>query len=189
MQNFFNLFSGDLKYYWILAVVGTTVFILQILLLLIFGTGDHTDADISSIDGDMHPDSDLGDFRIISFRTVVAFITFFGWGGIVYGKGGFGSFISAIISGSTMMILTAFLICYLFKLQQSGNIYAKDIIGKTGTVYLKIPAGKNDHGKVTVFTGAGTREVLAISETEIPNGATVKIVSQISQNKFLVEKI
>jgi len=174
-----------------LALSGTVIFVFQIILLLIFGVGSDTDvdADLNGIDGDMHPDTDIGDFRIISFRTIVAFITFFGWGGIIYGKGGWGSFIVALTCGISMMFITAILIFYVLKLQQSGNIYANDIIGKTGTVYLKIPAGKNEHGKVTVFTGAGTREVLAISEEEIPNGATVKIISQIGQNKFLVEKI
>jgi hypothetical protein len=190
MQAVMEVFSGDLKYYWMLAVLGSCVFLIQTLLMLIFGHGGDGDVDVGGdFDADSHVDTGFGDFQLFSIRSMIAFITFFGWGGVIYGNGGWPGFIVAFVCGLLMMFITALGIFYLFKLQQSGNIYAADMLGKTASVYLKIPAGRSSTGKVTVYSGAGTREVLAVADIEIPNGASVKLVSQIDQNKFLVEKI
>jgi hypothetical protein len=192
MQSIIDVFTGDLKYYWMLAIVGSFVFLVQTILSLVLGLDGHSDMDASN-GGDMdavgHGDASFTDFKFISFRTVMAFIMFFGWGGVLFGHNGIGGFFAALVCGLIMMILTAAVIFYVFKLQQSGNINSEDIVGKVGTVYLQIPSGRIETGKVTVIIGSVTREVVAVADEAIPTGASINIVKKIDNKRFLVTKV
>jgi hypothetical protein len=191
VQNIIDVFAGDLKYYWMLAVFGTIVFLIQTAFSLLFGLDGHSDIDASGggdIDAVGHADAGFGDFKLISFRSVMAFIMFFGWGGVLFGHDGVGGFFGAFACGLIMMVLTAAVIFYIFKLQQSGNINPEDIVGKVGTVYLKIPAGRTETGKVTVIVGSFTREIIAVADDEILTGASVNVVKKIDNKRFLVTK-
>lgn len=192
IPDFFNFFTGDLKFYWICAIFGSIIFIVQSILNftgVIGGTDGGQDG--TGMDGaDGHADTGFGDFKLISFRTVMAFITFFGWGGVVFGKhGGPVGFFAALACGFSMMFLTALTICMIFRLQQSGNINPDDYINCTGNVYFKIPAGKSGTGKVSVTVKGSLRQVDAMAEEELVTGTPIVIVGKIDAGRFLVRKI
>ena len=86
------------------------------------------------------------------------------------------------------MSLTAFAIWGMMKLQHSGNVKANDFVGKTGTVYMKIPGG-GAYGKITIVAGGATHEVAAVAEEEIAKGTPVRVVEVIEQSLYRVEKI
>ena len=69
--------------YWILAIAGT-VFFGIVCILSLFGLGgiDHPDfdADGSLLD---HADTGYLDFKLFSLRSILAFLTVFGWGGVI----------------------------------------------------------------------------------------------------------
>jgi membrane-bound ClpP family serine protease len=69
------------------------------------------------------------------------------------------------------------------------DIAPEDIIGKVGTVYLKIPGGRGDTGKVNADVKGTSLEIQAVADKEIPRGAAVRIVEQIDTRRFLVEKV
>ena len=184
--------GGAKEIYWAIALFGTVLFAISGVLLL-FGIGgsalpDDVDVDF---DGDVdipHPDTGLPDLHIISFRTILAFLTMFGWGGLVFSKyGGWYGLIGAFLCGIAMMIATAFLIAMLMKLQQNGNVHAADIVGKTGSVYVNIPGGMEKAGKVVVNLGTSTREVQAVAEEAIGHGIPVRLVKYLGSRRFLVE--
>lgn len=178
--------------YWAIALAGTIMFGISAVLLL-FGIGsaalpDDVDVDL---DGDVdipHPDTGLPDLHFISFRTILAFLTMFGWGGMVFGKyGGWYGLLGAFLCGFAMMAATAYLIALLMKLQQSGNVEAADMVGKTGSVYVNIPGGMDKAGKVMVNLGTSTREVQAVAEEAIGHGIPVRLVKHLGSRRFLVE--
>lgn len=188
--------SGAQTVYWICALVGSAVFAFTGA-MHIFGLGgvsgmsdDGMDADM---DGDIdiaHPDTGFLDFKLISLRTLLAFVMMFGWGGVVFGKGnGIAGFIGAFACGFVTMLIVAALISLILKLQQSGTQPNSALIGKTGTVYLSIPEKHAGFGKVMVNTGSGTREVAASSDTPLPTGTPVKVVALAGSRRFIVEKI
>ena len=86
-----------------------------------------------------------------------------------------------------MMAATAYLIALLMKLQQSGNVEAADMVGKTGSVYVNIPGGMDKAGKVMVNLGTSTREVQAVAEEAIGHGIPVRLVKYLGSRRFLVE--
>jgi hypothetical protein len=185
-----NLLTGATPFYWGLAIFGSLIFIILFIMTL-FGFGDHS----TDIDGDgevtfgEHADTGFGDFKLFSFRAIVAFITFFGWGGILWGKNGWGGFFGACALGFGMMFVTACIFFFVLKLQHTGNITAKDILGATGTVYLAIPAGRIGTGKVTVSLKECTRQIVAVADEEIPSGASVKIEEMVDGTRYLVRKV
>jgi len=173
--------------YWSLALGGTAIF-LVLMALTVFGFGALHESDVGA-DGTIaeHSDTGYSDFKLISVRSVLAFITFF-WGGVLWGKYGWAGFCGALAFGFLMMFATALLIYVIFKLQHSGNIKSDDFIGRHGTVYFNIPAGRIETGKVTVTIGGYTSEVTAVADESIQTGATVVIAERLDERRFLVKK-
>ncbi|OGV37123.1 MAG: hypothetical protein A2X48_04750 [Lentisphaerae bacterium GWF2_49_21] len=192
-NGFFSELSGDMKFYWALALFGSFIFLIQ-LVMAMFGFGAGHDVDTSAagghdVDATGHADAGFSIFKLFSVQSVVAFITFFGWGGVIWGKNGLTGFFAALACGLFMMFATSFILYYLMKLQQSGNIEANDFIGCSGTVYMNIPAGRTQSGKVTVNFKGCTREITAVADDELPTGTAVTIAQQIDGRRFLVKKI
>jgi len=175
------------RIYWFLAVVGSVVFIVQFALSL-FGAefGDNA-GDTGHVDVTEH--GDITALNFFSLKSIVAFITFFGWAGVIWGNKGWLGLGIALFCGLSMMFLTALSVWLLLKLQQSGNINATDMIGKNGTVYLKIPEARGPGGKVTVRLNNCTRQIRAVADEALPTGSHVEVVSQIEGDCYLVKKI
>ena len=80
-----------MKIYWGFAIGGSVIFAL-IALGALFGMGGAESGDVDvDMDGEIdivHPDSGVFDFKLISFRSILAFIAMFGWGGVVFGDNG-----------------------------------------------------------------------------------------------------
>ncbi len=174
--------------YWFFAVIGSVVFIIQFLLTLMGFDDGGTDIDG---DGDIsfgeHADSGLGDFHIFSVRSIVAFVMFFGWGGILWGHHGWLGFFGALLLGIGMMVVTAFILLGMMRMQQESNIGSKDIVGCSGIVYLRIP--ENEQGKVTVTVAECTREIKAIADEELKKGIAVDVIKHINGRLYKVIKI
>jgi hypothetical protein len=174
--------------YWFFAVIGSAVFIIQFLLTLMGFDDGGTDIDG---DGDIsfgeHADSGLGDFHIFSVRSIVAFVMFFGWGGILWGHHGWLGFFGALLLGIGMMVVTAFILLGMMKMQQESNIGSKDIVGCSGIVYLRIP--ENEQGKVTVTVAERTREIKAVADEELKKGIAVNVIKHINGRLYKVKKI
>lgn len=67
----------------------------------------------------------------------------------------------------------------MMKLSEDNTFSLESAIGKTGEVYLTIPAEKKGKGKVFVSVKGSTRELAAVtnSENEIKRGTLVKITA------------
>ena len=88
-----------------------------------------------------------------------------------------------------MMLFTATALFMMMKMQQSGNILPQDYIGCHGSVYLAIPGGRSEIGKVTAIVKGTSQEVVVVADEKIERGASVKIIEKIGGNRFLVEKV
>ena len=185
---------GDYKVYFFFAVSGSVIAVIQLILSFFIGGGDF-DVDVDG-DGDIafgeHSDVGMGDFHFISFRSLVAFFAFFGWGGVIsyeHGIKGFGAFAIALGCGLAMMLFTALALYLMMKMQHSGNILPEDYIGCKGSVYLTIPGGRSEIGKVTATVKGTSQEIVVVADEKIERDASVKIIEKIDGNRFLVEKV
>ena len=167
--------GGIMSVYWGFAIGGSVIFAITAIAVL-FGVGGVESAGDIDVDMDgeidiVHPDSGIFDFKLISFRSILAFIAMFGWGGIVFGEHGWWGFAAAIGCGLVTMAITAYLIMSILKLQQNGTRANASLVGKKGTVYLAIPAG--GRGKVILDLGDSTREITASSDVALAKGTPV----------------
>ena len=94
-EGFFSA-ANVIKVYWALALAGSVLFGLTLLLSLAGAGGlDDADFDADTAAPVEHPDTGMLDFKILSVRSVLAFMTVFGWGGVLWGHLGVKGFLIA----------------------------------------------------------------------------------------------
>jgi len=169
--------------YRICALVGGTVLVVQTLLMVFGGLGDH---DLGHGEGDLsghdvgHVHGGLAELKWLSLKTIVSALTFFGLAGLASQSSGltpFAGLLIAVVAGGAAIFLVAFLMASLSRFQSKGNLDIKNAVGHTARVYLRIPADRTGPGKVTVDVQGRSVELEATTAgPEIPTGATVRVV-------------
>lgn len=177
------------KIYWAFALPFSAVFIIQMIITLIGADGENID---STGDADFEVDSDAGiGFQFITLKNFIAFFTIFGWTGIACLDGGLSAGITislSIVGGILMMLLMATLFYLMGKLVESGTMKMDTAIGKTATVYLRIPAKRSGTGKIQVnMQGIRTLDAMTSNPEEIKSGSLVKIISVEADDILMVE--
>jgi membrane protein implicated in regulation of membrane protease activity len=175
--------------YLLCAVIGGTILVVQTLLITM---GAGSDGDVDTDPGDFH-DGDIHDLhdghshgadsflKIFSFKTLVAFVTFFGLGGLASAKGGTAeapSILVALAAGVLALFSVAYLMGAISRLQSKGNVDLKNAIGKAAKVYLHVPGERSGAGKVMVAVQGRKVEARAMTPgPAIPTGAEVRVVA------------
>jgi hypothetical protein len=174
--------------YMICAIVGGTLLVLQTILIVVGGGGDHDlgigpDHDIGGGDHGLgHDGGDLTFIKWLSVKTVVAALTFFGLAGLAAEKAGLApmpSLLIALVAGGVAVVAVGFLMASLSRLQSKGNVdLARNAVGTVGTVYLRVPGSRQGQGKVTLVLQGRTVEVAATTTgPELPTGSEVRVVA------------
>jgi hypothetical protein len=170
------------------AAVGGTILVLQTLLTLFTGghdvDGAHDVHDLHDVshDGDAHATGHGDAFiKLFTFKTLVAFITFFGLAGLA-GEWNHTSpattLTLALLAGGAALFAVAWMMHLLALLQSKGNVRLENAVGGTAQVYLRIPAREEGPGKVTLSMQGRTVELKAVTTgPEIPTGTLVKVVA------------
>jgi hypothetical protein len=116
----------------------------------------------------------------------VAALTFFGLGGLAAMQARLDdafTVVVAVAAGGGAMFLVAALMRGLGKLRADGTVRIERAVGKTGTVYLKVPAHKGGAGKVHLQLQNRTVEYQAVTPSEeLPTGAKVVVVNVIGSD-------
>jgi hypothetical protein len=190
MKDFFTQLSTLEQTYWIIALVGSAVFIVIFFLTFIGGADSDMDTNASEFQAD---DGGVG-FQFFTFKGIVAFFTIFGWTGITCLNNGFSSTVTIIIAtiaGLIMMVVTSSLFYWMHKLAESGTLNINNAVGVIGEVYLPIGAERSKMGKVQIKVQGSLRELEAITDEleDLKTGAMVKVSKIVSAEMLLVEKI
>ncbi len=172
------------------ALLGGLLLLIQVA-LSVFGIGADGDLDLGdAADG---VDAADGGFAGFSFRTVVAFVTFFGIGGWAALDGGLGAWISVFIGigcGSLAFWIVGLLLSQTHRLASSGTVDIKNTLGVEGRVYLTVPAERSGAGSVTVKVQGRSMQYKALTRgREIKTGALCKIVAIASSDTLEVEAL
>ncbi|BAO75782.1 hypothetical protein [Winogradskyella sp. PG-2] len=175
------------KVYWLIAIIGSLIF--SIVMIMAFTGGDADGLD--DIDSDL--DTDGAGFQFITFKNLVGFFTIFGWSGIACIDVGLSTpitIIISIISGLLMMVIMATLFYFISKLTDSGTLNYKNAIDAVGEVYLTIGGDRSKMGKVTVSVQGTMRELDALTDslTELKSGTIIKVVDVTSNGILIVDQ-
>jgi len=196
--------GGGTEYtiYLVTAIVGCTLLALQVVLLL-FGLSHDTDVDSGAdadvggdLDGADHGGADGADghgnvfFKILSLKALCAFSGLFGLTGLTLYEEGFRMELRIGISllvGTTSFVLVLWLMRSLGKLTSSGTINVRNAIGRTGSVYLRVPGEQAGSGKVTVQVQGRSMEFPAVTDgEEIATGAQVMVSEVVGEDTLKV---
>jgi hypothetical protein len=168
--------------------VGGTLLVCQFLLSLL-GIGHHDidhDHDVGHHDGhdnDHAHDRESWFVSILTFRSLVAAVTFFGLGGLIAyhsdaAEESLMPLAVATASGVAALLAVGWIMKLMQRLKAEGTIHIDRAVGTTGTVYLSIPGNNNGTGKVTVKLQSRTVEYLAVTRHEaLTTGTPIQVVA------------
>jgi hypothetical protein len=172
------------KIYWSIALVGSVIFLITLMLSLVGG-----DADLGDVDAEIEADTGIG-FQFITFKNLVGFFTIFGWSGIACMDAELSetaTIIISFVSGLAMMMVMAAMFYYMQKLAASGTLNYTNAIGAIGEVYLTIQPKRASIGKVHVRIQGSLRELEAITnQDETLISGTVIVVKEVTANGILI---
>ena len=195
MAAWWSSLTAALQVFYGIAIATSVVMALQLLLSLFGLEGDHSDADFhGDADADIHDGGHGGALGLLSMRTIIAFFTGFGWGGVVALKSGL-TLISAVVvalaTGGVLMLAVFFLMRALNSLRYSGTLDYHNAVGQAGSVYLPVPAAMAGPGQIEVLVQGRLCVVRAFTRAaeRIPNRARVKVVDVLDPQTLLVEPL
>jgi len=192
MEDFTNFEYAYLAF----AIFGCVSFVL-VMIMQFVGMGDGVDTDGSGAEFDSG-DTDLGSdtdsdasFKLLSFQGLVSFSMMFGLVGLASSRSLWGEAVSLILA-TAAGVFTVFVVKQIFsfanKMQSSGTMNMDSVVGKTGSVYTRIP--ENGIGKVIVTTGHSRIELNAktVDGKELGTGEPVLVTKLLDNSIVLVEK-
>jgi hypothetical protein len=132
-------------------------------------------------------------FAVISFRTVVAAMAFFGLAGLA-AEGAEAPpamvLCVAIAAGVAAMYGVYWMMQLLYRLRSEGNVRVEHALGLPATVYLRIPAERSGIGKIQLNLQNRTMEYAAVTAgPELPTGATVVVVDLVASDTLEVRAV
>jgi len=191
IYSWYGQLDPTLRIFWIIALVTSSLFLIQMLLTFV-GLGS-SDVDIDT-SFDSTPEGGLdgmdGAMQIFTVRNFVNFLLGISWGGICLWD---------IISNKLVLYVASFFIGVLFvsiflaiyrlmmRLQSSGNIRMENAVGAVCQVYLRIPESRKGSGKVQISFSGSVQEVDAQTDgPALPSGTRVRVLSLIDSHTLLV---
>jgi hypothetical protein len=129
--------------------------------------GDHHTAIHHAADADVDHPGSTWLFQMLSFRTVVAALTFFGLGGAWSSSSGHGSAQAlgiGVLAGGAAMYGMYRLMRAIYDLQSSGNVDIRNAVGKPAKIYIPVPPVGTGKGKIQITLQGRTMEYEAVSD-------------------------
>jgi hypothetical protein len=201
MEAWWEGLSALNRIFAIFALAFSVAFLAQMIMMLIGldaqGHGDFGGADIHA--PDVHDFShgaglDDGSYGVtltfLSVRSIMAFGTLFSWAGTLYLAAGTSVILAIIYSflwGLAGLFGVSYLLYWLLRMQEVGNVPLWKAIGEEGTVYMDIPEG--GVGKVRILCGGTICFVNARSRSSAPllAGTKIKAVGTLDERTLEVE--
>lgn len=184
---------------FVIACATSVVFLIQLIMAIIGISVDSSmdlDTDVFEADSDIINDDAIAEItglKLISFRTVMAFLCVFSWVtfAFMFVWEWYFSATIGLVLGAAVAVGVAYLIKAIFSIRESGNILISNAVGKIADVYLKIPEARTGSGKVTLVVQDSLIEREAVTDnlTAIKTGDKVRIVSALTANLLLVEPL
>lgn len=175
------------KIFWVIALLFSGLFILQLFLSFTGGDSDMASGDADEL---ISGDDGIG-HQFFTIKNMIAFFTIFGWTGIACIQGGMSkqvTIILAIAAGSLMVVMMGLLFRSMNKLKQSGTLLMQNAVGLIAETYLFIPAKRDGYGKVHIKVQGSLHELQAMTddEVQIPTGKLVKVIAVFNDSILLV---
>jgi len=133
-------------------------------------------------------------FGLLSLRTVTAGLTFFGLAGLTAESAGWSNLAQitvALAAGGVSLWIVRSVLRQFWRLNEDGTMRIQRAIGKNGTVYIPIPAGKTGCGKVQLEVLGRLVEFEAVTDdpAKLATGAKVTVTGVIGTSTLEVRAL
>ena len=191
MMDLFNSLEPLQKFFWVIALCASLVFLIQTIMTFV-GLGTDADVDAGPMDSSIDSMEDGSLSGVFSFRNLINFLLGYGWAGALLFSSiekGWLLQVVAIAVGLVFVLAFVFMFRQVMKLSHDGSFKMSEAVGLKADVYLRIPASRSGRGKVQVSVKGSVHEVDAMTDRndEIATGAQVKIVKVLGDDLLLVE--
>ena len=172
-----------------MALIGTGLFVLYFILLIIGGFADGVLEGAFNIDIDM----DAGfAFELLTLQGILSFIMMFGIFGLAVNQANDNT-LMAIGAGTAAGLVSMYImgkVYHLFRgLESEGNVDHDNAIGARGEVYMNIPANGTGQVQVTYQNALRTMSARSKDDTQaLPSGTLVRVVDHVGP-MLIVEPI
>jgi hypothetical protein len=180
--------------YSLCAVLGGALLACQLLLSLLGlghyhdvgsgGEGAHDFGDHHADHGAEHDTQASWFVSVLTFRSVVAALVFFGLAGRAADAADLPTETTltvALAAGAAALLLVAYLMRALYRLRSDGTVRIERAVGRSGTVYLPIPAHKAGLGKVLLNVQNRTVEYQAVTAHQaLPTGTPIVVLAVVN---------
>lgn len=187
-DEWWQLLNTAQQVFWVIALIASFLFV-AIFGLSLIGLNVDSDVDVDHAAG--HDFSVDQDFSAFSVRSIVAFLTFFGWSGVYFLSVGHSVVMSVLfsfIAGLTAMFVVAYMIFKFAQLEQSGTVNPINAIESTGEVYLSIP--EQGRGKIHIIVDGSMHEFDAETKGQaLMTGSQIKVIDVLENDVMLVEPV
>ena len=178
-------YGMDVLIYLIMALVGTTFFVIRLAIALFFGGDGDMDGDLADTGGD-------GAFNMFSILSILAFFMGAGWMGLTCRiDWDLNSMVSAAAAtgfGFVLMMMASGLMAFARKLNRTVDYDPATAVGRTANVYMSIPAKGEGKGKIQVSVSGRLKTMDAASTgPRLPEFSSVRVVSLRDDGTFIVE--
>jgi len=175
----------DVLIYLIMALVGTTFFVIRLAIALFFGGDGDMDGDLADHGGD-------GAFNMFSILSILAFFMGAGWMGLTARiDWDLNSMVAAAAAsgfGFVLMMMASGLMAFARKLNRAVEYDHATAIGKTANVYMSIPMKGDGGGKIQVAVSGRLKTMDAVSiGPPIKEFSSVTVISVRDDGTFIVE--
>ena len=164
-----------------MAIVGTFLFIIYFLLILI---GDFTGGFF-----DFEMDAD-GIFHLFTIQGLLSFIMMFGIFGLSVSQAGQNAFVAIIagtIAGTFSMYIVGKVFQMMASLEKDNTVEHSQAIGARGTVYRTIHPGKTGEVQVEYQGALRTETAVAKDETlKLETGKFIEVVDVITERLIVI---
>ncbi len=180
-------YGMDVLIYLVMALVGTTFFVIRLAIALFFGGDGDIDGDMADVGGD-------GAFNMFSLLSILAFFMGAGWMGLTcridWDLNSMVSAASATGFGFALMTMASGLMAVARKLNRTVEYDPATAVGKTASVYMTIPKKGDGVGKIQVSVSGRHKTMDAISSgPRIKEFKSVTVLSVRDDGTFLVEPL
>ena len=183
---------SDVTVYFFMGAIGTVIFIIKMVLLLVVGVDDGGDFDVDAADGDLEAHG--SDFSLFSLLSIISFMMGAGWFGyaarIEWDWGHAPAAAGASAFGFALMLFSSMLLWQMKKFNQQGRYNIHTSVGHTGRGYLEIPARGEGTGQVEMDID-GRKSILTAKSSgdAISSFTAVKVLEVQDGDILLVEPI
>ena len=187
MTDWWNSLSAVLQIFYGIAIFSSFVLVVQTI-MLVAGLGMH---DFTTGDLDQGGQGDhASGLSFLSLRTIIAFLTGFGWTGVLVTNAGGSIYLAAplaLLVGFALAATILWLMRSMRRLAHDGSLDYANAIGQVATVYVTIPPRAAAGGQVEVMVQGRLSIITAISRGEVAIAPGTKVrVSELADRTTLI---